>query len=66
MSSGASFVEPMLCRAVRELPEGPDWEYEIKLDGYRAIGVKSAAAARLFSRNGKNFTTRFPDHYQST
>jgi ATP-dependent DNA ligase len=24
------------------LPEGSDWTYEVKLDGYRAIGVKSS------------------------
>jgi len=39
----------MLFRAVRELPEGPDWEYELKLDGYRAVGVMSDGVARLFS-----------------
>jgi ATP-dependent DNA ligase len=27
------FVEPMQCLAVAKLPEGPDWEYEIKFDG---------------------------------
>jgi ATP-dependent DNA ligase len=34
----ARFVEPMQCLAVAKLPEGPDWEYEIKFDGYRALG----------------------------
>jgi hypothetical protein len=38
----ARFVEPMQCLAVAKLPEGPDWEYEIKFDGYRAFGMKSA------------------------
>jgi ATP-dependent DNA ligase len=36
----ARFVEPMQCLAVAKLPEGPDWEYEIKFDGYRALGIK--------------------------
>ena len=27
------FVPPMLAKLVRTLPEGPDWEYELKLDG---------------------------------
>jgi hypothetical protein len=31
----ARFVEPMQCLAVAKLPEGPDWEYEIKFDGYQ-------------------------------
>jgi ATP-dependent DNA ligase len=39
----ARFVEPMQCLAVAKLPEGPDWEYEIKFDGYRALGIKAPA-----------------------
>lgn len=30
----------MLCAPVKELPEGSAWEYELKLDGYRALGFK--------------------------
>ena len=53
------FIEPMLAVAVTKLPEGPAWSYELKFDGYRAIGVKAAGPVRLFSRNGKDFTRRF-------
>ena len=49
----------MLAVAVTKLPEGPAWSYELKFDGYRAIGVKAAGQVRLFSRNGKDFTRRF-------
>src|SRR5262249_50891441 len=41
------------------LPEGPDWLYELKLDGYRAMAIKSADKAHLRSRNDKDFTTRY-------
>jgi hypothetical protein len=56
----AAFVEPMLAVPVKELPEGPAWEYELKLDGYRALALKSDGHARLYSRNGKDFSRRFP------
>ena len=55
----ARFFEPMLCLAVSKLPEGPEWQLELKLDGYRGIGIKSKGRAHLASRNGKNFSERF-------
>jgi ATP-dependent DNA ligase len=39
----ARFVEPMQCLAAADLPEGPNWEYEIKFVGYRALGSRAAA-----------------------
>jgi ATP-dependent DNA ligase len=56
----ARFFEPMLCLAVPKLPEGPEWQLELKLDGYRGIGIKSKGRVHLVSRNGKNFSERFP------
>jgi DNA ligase D-like protein (predicted ligase) len=55
----AHFVEPMLCLAVSDLPTGSEWEYELKLDGYRAIGLKARGHVLLLSRTGKDFTQRF-------
>ena len=55
----ASFVEPMDCLPVSKLPEGSKWLCELKLDGYRAIGVKAAGQVRLYSRNSKPFDKKF-------
>lgn len=42
------------------LPEGPEWTYEIKLDGYRAQALCDGERTQLLSRNGKDLGHRFP------
>ena len=51
----------MLCQSAERPPEAPEWRYELKLDGFRAIGRRSARSAQLWSRNQKDFTRRFPE-----
>lgn len=41
-------------------PTGPEWLHEIKFDGVRIQLHKAGGAVRLYSRNGKDFTDRFP------
>jgi DNA ligase D-like protein (predicted ligase) len=55
----AGFLEPMECLAVPKLPEGPEWVYEIKLDGYRALGINSEGKLSLYSRNRKSFHRQY-------
>jgi bifunctional non-homologous end joining protein LigD len=52
---------PQLATPVKHAPEGDEWLHEIKYDGYR-IGCRIRdGRAALISRDGKDWTTAFPE-----
>ncbi|PWT79646.1 MAG: hypothetical protein C5B57_13610 [Blastocatellia bacterium] len=55
-----SGLRPMLASAADTLPVGPEWSYEVKWDGYRALAMKDGATVRLISRNQKDLTRDYP------
>ena len=55
------FIEPMLAKAVTELPKDHGaWIYEVKVDGYRCLVGKDRSAVKLWSRRGNLFNQDFP------
>ena len=54
------FIEPCLPSPAKVPPSGPDWIHEIKHDGFRIMARRDAAGVRLITRNGNDFTRRFP------
>jgi ATP-dependent DNA ligase len=58
--AGPDFIEPCLPTLARTPPSGPDWLHEIKHDGYRMQVRLDAVGARLFTRRGYDWTTRYP------
>jgi bifunctional non-homologous end joining protein LigD len=53
--------EPMATTQIAKAFHRPDWVYEEKVDGWRALAYKDAAGVRLVSRNAKDLTRRFPE-----
>jgi ATP dependent DNA ligase domain len=54
------FVEPMYARLLNELPEGKEWLYEAKFDGYRCLAGRDSTGVTLWSRRANLFTNQFP------
>jgi bifunctional non-homologous end joining protein LigD len=54
-------VRPMLATLVDEPFEDPEWIFEIKWDGYRAVAFIQDGDVRLVSRNGNDLTSGYPE-----
>jgi len=54
-------VEPMLAVLGSSLPQGSDWLYEVKWDGYRALCFLESGKVGMVSRRGNAMNAQFPD-----
>ena len=54
------FIEPQLASPVEQPPEGKHWIHEIKHDGYRCQLLLDRGKARVLTRNGYDWTDRYP------
>jgi bifunctional non-homologous end joining protein LigD len=55
-----SLIEPQLATLVNHAPSEGEWSYEIKFDGYRMLARLENGSARLFTRNGHDWSDRMP------
>jgi bifunctional non-homologous end joining protein LigD len=58
-SAKPGFVPPMKALSMRDLPQGPEWVYEIKFDGVRALAIKTNDSWKLVSRSGNDLTSKY-------
>jgi ATP-dependent DNA ligase len=54
-------LKPQLALSRRELPEGEDYCYEVKLDGFRCVAFVDGSEVFLQSRNGRPLGRYFPE-----
>ena len=54
-------VKPQLARPAKQLPEGDEWRYEPKWDGFRTLIFRDGNDVHLQSRNGKPMNRYFPE-----
>jgi len=57
--AGRNDYKAMLATLTDAIPHGDDWSFEVKWDGYRALGYVRHGNAKLVSRNGNDLTERF-------
>lgn len=54
-----AFQSPQLATLVDSVPEGTDWVFEMKYDGYRCMAAVAGGTVRLFTRTGLDWTDTF-------
>lgn len=54
-------TQVQLAKLVAKVPEGDDWLYEVKYDGYRILAYLEGNSVRLMTRNDNDYTERFPE-----
>jgi bifunctional non-homologous end joining protein LigD len=51
----------MLATLTHEIPNGPDWVFEEKYDGIRAVAIRQGRGTRLYSRSLRDITAEFAE-----
>jgi bifunctional non-homologous end joining protein LigD len=56
----SGFIEPCLPSPADQPPTGSGWVHEIKHDGYRLMARRDPVGIRLLTRNGHDWSARYP------
>jgi ATP-dependent DNA ligase len=54
-------IEAMEARSVDAIPEGNEWQYEPKWDGFRCLLMREGNTVALYSKSGQSLTRYFPE-----
>lgn len=54
-----STADVQLAKLISKAPEGEDWLYELKYDGFRIMAFVEGSIVRLITRNGNDYIRRF-------
>lgn len=52
-------IDVQLPKLVTTIPEGNEWLYELKYDGYRIVAYVEGSSVKLLTRNGNDYIKRF-------
>ncbi|MBV9301089.1 MAG: ATP-dependent DNA ligase [Acidobacteriaceae bacterium] len=52
---------PMEADTAREIPSGPEWEYEPKWDGFRCLAFRDGTKLDIMSKSGQPLARYFPE-----
>ena len=53
-------IQPMLAKLSQAIPDGKDWLFEKKFDGFRSLYFSQNGTKKLISRNGNLLSNKFP------
>jgi ATP-dependent DNA ligase len=61
MTKNSASFAAMEARSVEAIPEGPEWQYEPKWDGFRCILTRDDKDVGMLSKSGQDLTRYFPE-----
>src|SRR5262249_4894643 len=54
-------IAPMEALPVEAIPQGPNWQYEPKWDGFRCLAFRDGGDVKLQSKSGRPLNRYFPE-----